>query len=58
VKKRIALFFACLICFACLFGGAAFAAEKPDTVVLASQQDFAVLDPFFTTATPVLTPYL
>jgi peptide/nickel transport system substrate-binding protein len=35
-----------------LFSKGASAASKPDTVVIASQQDFAVLDPFFTTATP------
>lgn len=55
MKKRIALFLFCSVCIVCLFGGAVFAAaapKKPDTVVIASQQDFAVLDPFFTTATP------
>jgi peptide/nickel transport system substrate-binding protein len=40
------------VLLAAVFGGSAAAAKAPDTVVIASQHDFAVLDPFFTTATP------
>lgn len=55
MRKHIATLLACFVCLTLLVVGSAFAAspaKKPNKVVIASQQDFAVLDPFFTTATP------
>ena len=56
MKTRVSFFSVFLLCLLCLFTAGTHAADaaakKPDTVVIASQQDFAVLDPFFTTATP------
>jgi peptide/nickel transport system substrate-binding protein len=52
MKRTPSIIFVIAVLSVALFSGGAYAADKPDTVVIASQQDFAVLDPFFTTATP------
>jgi peptide/nickel transport system substrate-binding protein len=53
--KKVILFVSLFVAVAAAFCGlpsGVSAAEKPDTIVIASQQDFSVLDPFNTTATP------